>query len=224
MRLRPHPRFRVEGRDLYVDLPVAPWEAALGATVEVPTLDGTTRVKVPPGSSTGRSCACAARACRAARRHGDLYAIVKIEVPKQPTDEERELFERLAEVSNFNPREEAVMAPRQRRQGHREARAAPPRATAGARSRSRSSPARPACIPSSCAGCVRLGLVEPAGGTARAPLFPRDAAARLARAMRLRRDLGLNYAGAVLACELLARIDELEERLRRYEPRRTATR
>jgi hypothetical protein len=64
---------------------------------------------------------------------------------------------------------------------------------------------------------VRLGLVESGGGTARAPLFPRDAAARLARAARLRRDLGLNYAGAVLACELLVRIDELEERLRRYE-------
>ena len=57
-----------------------------------------------------------------------------------------------------------------------------------------------------------------------APLFPRDAAARLARATRLRRDLGLNYAGAVLASQLLARIDELEERLRRYEPRPTATR
>jgi MerR HTH family regulatory protein len=65
---------------------------------------------------------------------------------------------------------------------------------------------------------VRLGLVDPRGGTARAPLFPRDAAARLARAMRLRRDLGLSYAGAVLASDLLARIDELEARLRRYEP------
>jgi hypothetical protein len=64
---------------------------------------------------------------------------------------------------------------------------------------------------------VRLGLVEPAGGTAQAPLFARSAAARLARATRLRRDLGLNYAGAVLASELLARIDEMEERLRRYE-------
>jgi DNA-binding transcriptional MerR regulator len=62
---------------------------------------------------------------------------------------------------------------------------------------------------------VRLGLVEPAGGTARAPLFRPDAASRLARALRLRRDLGLNYAGAVLASELLARIDELEERQRR---------
>ena len=64
---------------------------------------------------------------------------------------------------------------------------------------------------------IRLGLLEPSGSLA-APLFPRDAAARLARAVRLRRDLGLNYAGAVLACELLARIDELEGRLRRYEP------
>lgn len=67
---------------------------------------------------------------------------------------------------------------------------------------------------------IALGLLEPGGGTAQAPLFPRDAAARLARAARLRRDLGLNYAGAVLACELLARIDELEERLARYEQRR----
>jgi hypothetical protein len=65
---------------------------------------------------------------------------------------------------------------------------------------------------------LALGLLEPAGGTSRAPFFPRDAAARLAQAARLRRDLGLNYAGAVLACDLLARIDDLEARLRRYEP------
>jgi hypothetical protein len=65
---------------------------------------------------------------------------------------------------------------------------------------------------------VRLGLVEPVGGTAAAPLFSPDAAPLLARAGRLRRDLALSYAGAVLACELLARIDELEARLRRSEP------
>jgi chaperone modulatory protein CbpM len=65
---------------------------------------------------------------------------------------------------------------------------------------------------------VRLGLLEPLPGQRQTALFPRDAAAQLARAARLRRDLGLNYAGAVLASELLARIDELEERLRRYEP------
>ena len=61
---------------------------------------------------------------------------------------------------------------------------------------------------------IRLGALEPPAGTRAAPTFPRDAAARLARVARLRRDLGLNYAGALLACELLARIDELEAHLR----------
>ena len=65
---------------------------------------------------------------------------------------------------------------------------------------------------------VNLGLVRPTGGTAAAPLFARSDAAMLVRAVRLRRDLGLNYAGAVLACELLARIDELEARLPRAAP------
>ncbi len=60
---------------------------------------------------------------------------------------------------------------------------------------------------------LALGLITPRGGTTASPLFARDDAAMLARASRLRRDLGLNYSGAVLACELLARIDELEERL-----------
>jgi chaperone modulatory protein CbpM len=65
---------------------------------------------------------------------------------------------------------------------------------------------------------VQLGLLEPRIGADSVARFPRDAAARLARADRLRRDLALNYAGAVLAVELLARIDQLEERLTRYEP------
>jgi hypothetical protein len=69
---------------------------------------------------------------------------------------------------------------------------------------------------------IALGALEPRGGTTRAPLFPRDAAARLARITRLRRDLGLNYAGAMLACDLLKRIETLEHRLARLEtkPRR----
>ena len=61
---------------------------------------------------------------------------------------------------------------------------------------------------------LALGLIVPSGGTRAAPLFRRQDAVLLARALRLRRDLGLNYAGAILACELLARIDELEARLR----------
>ena len=105
VRLRPHPNFRVEDRDLYVDLPVAPWEAALGAEVEVPTLEGTTRVKVPPGSSTGRKLRLRGQGMPGPRGgHGDLYATVKVMVPKHLSDEERKLFEQLAEVSNFDPR------------------------------------------------------------------------------------------------------------------------
>jgi hypothetical protein len=67
---------------------------------------------------------------------------------------------------------------------------------------------------------VALGLVEPSRTDEVPPRFAPEAAAQLARAARLRRDLGVNYAGAILASELLARIDELELRLRRYEPPR----
>lgn len=66
---------------------------------------------------------------------------------------------------------------------------------------------------------IALGALEPDGGTTSVPLFPRDAAARLARIARLRRDLGVNYAGAMLACDLLARIDALEDALARVAPR-----
>jgi chaperone modulatory protein CbpM len=61
---------------------------------------------------------------------------------------------------------------------------------------------------------VAFGLFEPCGGTSQSPLYPESCAERLAKAERLRRDLGLNYAGAVLACELLDRILELEDRVR----------
>ena len=71
---------------------------------------------------------------------------------------------------------------------------------------------------------LRLGLIEPRGGTTAAPLFRRQDAGLLARALRLRRDLGLNYAGAVLACELLARIDELERELAAQAPYRPSMR
>jgi hypothetical protein len=64
---------------------------------------------------------------------------------------------------------------------------------------------------------IRLGAIEPVGGTRAAPLYPRDAPARLARVVRLRRDLGIGYGGALLAVELLAHITELEQRLARYE-------
>ena len=108
VRIRPHPRFRLDGRDLFVDLPVAPWEAALGASVEVPTLDGTARVKVPPGSSSGRRLRLRGEGYPTGTGDGagDLYAVVKIMVPKRLTKKERELFQQLAEVSRYDPRKE----------------------------------------------------------------------------------------------------------------------
>jgi curved DNA-binding protein len=105
VRIKPHPRFRVEGRDLYVDVPIAPWEGALGAEVEVPTLDGTIKTKVPPGSSSNRRLRLRGQGMPAAKGDpGDLYAILRIMVPKDLSDEERAAWERLAEVSDFDPR------------------------------------------------------------------------------------------------------------------------
>jgi curved DNA-binding protein len=106
VRVRPDPRFDVEGNDLYVDLPVTPWEAALGADgVEVPTLEGTARVRVPPGSSCGRQLRLRGEGLPDGRGgKGDLYATLDIRVPKQLSPQEREHFERLAELSSFNPR------------------------------------------------------------------------------------------------------------------------
>ena len=105
VRLKPHSTFRRQGDDLDVDLSVAPWEAALGATVPVPTLTGTARVKVPAGSSSGRRLRLRGRGLpKQGGGHGDLHAIVKITVPKHPSDQERELLEKLAEVSDFDPR------------------------------------------------------------------------------------------------------------------------
>jgi len=105
VRLAPHPRYRVEGRDISVDLPLAPWEAALGASVAIDTPGGEAKVKVPPGTSTGRRLRLRGRGMPHPRgRPGDLYAEVKIMVPPQPTGEERRLFEQLAAVSTFDPR------------------------------------------------------------------------------------------------------------------------
>jgi curved DNA-binding protein len=106
IRLRPHPRFRVEGGDLYVDLAVSPWEAALGAEVPVPTLDGSAQVKVPAGSSSGRRLRLRGQGMpgRRGAPAADLYAVVTIKVPRKLNRKERELFERLASTSKFDPR------------------------------------------------------------------------------------------------------------------------
>jgi curved DNA-binding protein len=105
VRLRPHPRYRVEGRDIYIDLPVAPWEAALGATLPVPTPGGDVKVKVPAGSSSGRRLRLRGKGMPNPRGNpGDAYAESRIVVPPRLSKRERELFEELARASTFDPR------------------------------------------------------------------------------------------------------------------------
>jgi curved DNA-binding protein len=105
VRIKPHPRFRLDGRDITVDLPVSPWEAVLGATVAVVTPGGEAKVKVPPGSSTGKRLRLRGEGMpNPSGRPGDLYAEIKVVVPPKPTARERELFERLAAESTFDAR------------------------------------------------------------------------------------------------------------------------
>jgi len=105
IQLKPHPLYRPAGHDLYLDLPLAPWEAVLGAVVEVPTLGGPVRLKVPPGSQAGQHLRLGGRGLpKPGGGEGDLYAIVQIAVPSGPSERERELYEELASASEFNPR------------------------------------------------------------------------------------------------------------------------
>ncbi|APW47000.1 DnaJ C-terminal domain-containing protein [Rhodoferax antarcticus] len=100
--LAPHPVFRPDGLDLYFDLALAPWEAALGAEVQVPTLDGPVLLTVPAGTRSGRKLRLRGRGLRDG--HSDLYAIVHIDVPSTLTEPERALYLELARISHFNPR------------------------------------------------------------------------------------------------------------------------
>ncbi|MGA8331918.1 MAG: DnaJ C-terminal domain-containing protein [Mycobacterium sp.] len=105
VRITPHPRFRLDGRDVIVDLPVAPWEAVLGATVAIHTPGGEAKIKVPKGSSTGRRLRLRGEGMPNPRgKPGDLYAEIKVMVPPKPTARERELFQQLATESTFDPR------------------------------------------------------------------------------------------------------------------------
>lgn len=103
--LRPHPLFRVSGHDLYLDLPLAPWEAVLGTSVQVPTPGGPVQLKVPPGTHAGQRLRLGGRGLPKPRTgEGDLFAIAQIVVPSAISEQERALFRQLADCSAFNPR------------------------------------------------------------------------------------------------------------------------
>lgn len=107
VRIAGHPRYRVQGRDIYVDLPLTPWEAALGASVPVPTPGGEAKVRVPPGTSSGRRLRLRGEGMpNSDGRPGDLYAVVQVTVPTHLRQRERHLFEELAKESTFDPRKQ----------------------------------------------------------------------------------------------------------------------
>ena len=103
--IAPHPRFRVDGKDVTTRIPVTPWEAALGAEVDVPTLDGPQRVRIPAGSSSGRKIRLRGKGFPAAGGEpGDLLAEIQVVVPESLSEREKELFEELKGASTFRPR------------------------------------------------------------------------------------------------------------------------
>jgi curved DNA-binding protein len=107
IRLAPHPRYRVAGRDVMVEVPLSPWEAALGAVVPVPRPGGDLHLDVPAGSSSGRRLRLRGHGLPDPRGlPGDLYAELRIVVPERLTPGERALFASLARESAFVPRPE----------------------------------------------------------------------------------------------------------------------
>jgi curved DNA-binding protein len=103
--LEPHPLFRSSGHDLDIEVPVAPWEAALGADIEVPTLEGAVSMKVPAGSKGGQKLRLAGKGLpRPGGGAGDLYVLLNIVVPGSLTERETRLYEELRAASKFDPR------------------------------------------------------------------------------------------------------------------------
>lgn len=103
----PHPRFDVDGEDLLTDLPVTPWEAALGASVRVQTLTGVARLKLPSPTSSGQRVRMRGQGLpRGKGERGDLICRILVELPEELSEEESKLFRQLSEVSSFNPRVE----------------------------------------------------------------------------------------------------------------------
>lgn len=103
VKLRAHPLFVLTGKDVQVDLPLAPWEAALGAKVSVPTLGGTVELTIPPGAQTGQKLRLRGRGFPGAPA-GDQFVNIKLMTPTADTPQAKEAYERMKREFNFNPR------------------------------------------------------------------------------------------------------------------------
>jgi len=100
---RPHRLYRTEGRDVYLNLPVTPWEAALGATVKAPTPTGTVDLKIPPGSANGDKLRLKARGLPG-NPSGDLYVVLNIALPPADNEAAKTAYRDMARTLGFNPR------------------------------------------------------------------------------------------------------------------------
>jgi curved DNA-binding protein len=103
IELNPHTHFTPDGKDIHLRLPIAPWEAALGATVQVPTLGGAVNLKIPPGSQSGRRMRLKGRGLPG-EPAGDEIVVLEIVAPPAETEEARRAYKHMAEVLHFNPR------------------------------------------------------------------------------------------------------------------------
>ena len=99
------PIFHAEKRDIHMELPITPWEAALGATITVPTLGGKVQLKIPPGSQGGKKLRLKGRGLSTATKKGDQIVTLRIVVPEAKTDEQKKLYRKMAEIMPINPRQ-----------------------------------------------------------------------------------------------------------------------
>jgi curved DNA-binding protein len=104
IQIAPHPRYRLDGKDIYLDTPVAPWEAALGVSLLVPTLSGNMRVKVPAGARSGQKLRLPGRGMPAKEGAGDFYVQLQMVLPAVLSEEARQRLEQLAKACAFDPR------------------------------------------------------------------------------------------------------------------------
>ena len=106
IRLVPHPLFDVEGHNLVITVPLAPWEAALGAKIQLPTLTGKIQMTIPPGSQSGQRLRIKGKGLASKTGQGDLYAVLKVVMPPQHNEETQKLWQQLAEKAAFDPRKQ----------------------------------------------------------------------------------------------------------------------
>lgn len=104
IKLQPHSVFKVQNGNILYDLPLAPWEAALGAKVKVPTLGGEVRMSIPPGIGSGKKLRLPGKGLGSGAKRGDQLVRIMIQTPADLSEKEKELWEKLADKSKFRPR------------------------------------------------------------------------------------------------------------------------